>query len=704
MAANALASPPRSQPASESRWAVAGICFLLVALVLAVFGKCIAFDFVNYDDRVFVTKNAHVLRGLTWENVSWALTAGCDNSDVDIDYWRPLSMISHILDVQLFGLSAGGHHAVSVGLHALVAVALFLVLRGLTGAFWRCAWVACVFAVHPLHVESVAWISERKDVLSGLFFVLALGAYARFVRRPFHLGNYFLVVLMFALGLMSKPMLVTLPCVLLLLDWWPLNRVGTVPWARLGWEKIPLFGMSAVAAVVAARGPGGAAEDVMAALPLPWRAGNAVTAVQAYLAQTAWPTALACFYPHPGRSLPLGSIVLAASVVATITCGTLLLWRRRYLAVGWFWFIGMLVPVSGLLQSGFQARADRYTYLPMIGLTCMIAWAAADIMGRRRWARFLVSGLGVAVIPALSAIAYWQVDHWKDSEALWTHTLTVTKDNANAYNYIGLALKEQGRTAEAAERYQQALALRPDYAEAHCNLGAVLFPAGQREQALEHMRKAVEGDPRVAAFHYNLGNALLQLGRLAEAEGPLETTLELDSRFSDACNNLAFIRYQQGRREEAIAYYRRVVELNPLAAEPRRNLGYALLTCGQSEEALAQYEKSVQLEPGNAAGLALFAWVLATCPDDAVRNGARAVELALRADQLSGGTQPMLLRTLAAAYAEGGQFEEALRTVDRALEQAAAINDQSVAGAIQQIRPIVAGQLPVRDTSLKAVR
>ncbi|MFZ4766094.1 MAG: tetratricopeptide repeat protein [Roseimicrobium sp.] len=701
MADSNAPSTPRCDPANGSHSAVAGVCLMLVALVLAVFGQCVTFDFVNYDDRIFVTKNSHVMLGLSWENVLWALTAGFGHDDMDIDYWRPLSMLSHMLDVQLFGLHASGHHAMSVGLHALATVALLLVLRAMTGSLWRSAFAAAVFAIHPLHVESVAWVAERKDVLSGLFFILALGAYTRFARRPFHWGNYLLVTLLFALGLMSKPMLVTLPCLLLLLDWWPLNRIRTVQWWRLVWEKLPLLAMSAAVGMLTAHGPGGSADAMMSAFPLPWRAANAADSCLAYLAQTIWPTGLACFYPHPGKALSMGSVAFAAAGIVAITTGTLLWWRRRYLAVGWFWFIGMLLPVCGLLQSGLQARADRYLYVPMIGLTIMVAWAAADWAGLRRLRRQAAGTLAVAIILALTVAAHRQTTRWRDSEALWTQTLAVTHANANAHNYFGLALKEQERTAEAIAQYQQALGIRPDYAEAHANLGAVLFPAGQREEAITHMRKAVEFDPKVAAFHYNLGTALLQTGQIEPAADSLEKALELDPKHGDATNNLAFIRYQQGRRDEALAHYRRVTDIHPHAAEARRNLGFALLGAGHADEAIRQYEKSVALEPDNPGGLSSFAWVLATCPDDTVRNGPRAVELASRANQLTGSNQPMMLRTLAAAQAEAGQFEQALTTTDRALDLALALHDERQINAIRQTRPFYLEQRPVRDASLK---
>ncbi len=677
------------------------ICLGLVGLILIVFSQCGTFDFVNYDDRIFVTKNEHVLRGLSWENVRWSLVAGSGKMDADIDYWRPLSMMSHMLDVQLFGLNAGAHHWMSVGLHALASLALFLVLRSLTGAMWRSAFVAAVFAIHPLHVESVAWVAERKDVLSGLFFILAVGAYARYVRRPFHLGNYLLVTLMFVLGLMSKPMVVTLPCVFMLLDWWPLYRVGVVSWKRLVAEKIPWLAISAVASWQTARGPGGAADEMMATLPFLWRVGNAFDSWVAYFAQTFWPTGLACFYPHPGQSLALGSIAFGGFVTLAVTIIVVVLWRTRYLAVGWFWFLGVLLPMSGFLQSGLQARADRYTYITMIGLSLMVTWAVADLARSWRHHRLILCSTAGAVLCALMLSAHAQTTHWRDSSALWTHTLEVTQNNANAHNYFGLALAHRGMTSEAVEKYREAIRIRPDYAEAHVNLGIALFASGSADESIAHLRKAVEFGPSVAAFHFNLGNALLQTNKLDEAAECFGQTLKLDPLYYTANNNLGLIRYQQGRRDEAIRHYERVVELTPLAAAAHRNLATALLGAGRTAEAIAYHETAIQVGPEDAAGISVFAWLLATCPDDSVRDGKRALELAQRAMALAQPPTPTILHTLAAAYAEVGRFDEALKTVDQALDLAVTLKESQWVDFIRQTRPIIAHQLPIRDASLK---
>jgi protein O-mannosyl-transferase len=360
------------------------VCGLLALMVLVVFWQCRGFAFVNFDDNVLVYGNKHVLKGLTWQNVCWSMTAGIGEDATDADFWRPVSFMSHMLDVSLFGLNAGAHHMMSVALHLLATVALFLVLKAMTGRLWCSAFVAAFFAVHPLHVESVAWVAERKDVLSGLFFVLTLGAYLHYVRKPFQWGRYLLVLLLGALALMSKPMLVTLPCVLLLLDHWPLGRTKTVPAQRLLAEKIPLFLMVLMVSGLTLALPRLFHDEMWAALPWYYHSGNAVLSYGVYIRQTLWPTGLTCFYLFPGSRLNFGHVAISAVVLAAIT--SLAWWRRRKpgALVGWLWYLGMLMPVIGMfVQAGGQAHADRYTYLAMIGLSLMVVWPAADWAGTK---------------------------------------------------------------------------------------------------------------------------------------------------------------------------------------------------------------------------------------------------------------------------------------------------------------------------------
>jgi protein O-mannosyl-transferase len=673
---------------------------LLVVLVLTVFGQCLGFEFVNYDDNLFILQNGHVSQGLTWKNVIWSLTAGTGTHMEDIDYWRPLSMMSHMLDVSLFGLEPAGHHAMSVGLHALTAVALFLVLRSMTGALWRSAFVAAVFAIHPLHVESVAWVAERKDVLSGLFFMLTLGAYTRFARRPFHVGNYFLVALLFALGLLSKPMLVTLPCVLLLLDYWPLGRLGVVPVTRLVLEKAPLFVMSVAAAVFTQQGPGCIPDPVLASLEWYWCVGNGLLSYGTYLWQMVWPVNLVVFYPHPIRGLALGSVALSVSVVAVIT--TVVIWqhRQRYLACGWFWYLGTLAPVIGFIQAGNQAHADRYTYLPLIGIAILISWAAAGWAGEQRSRRTALAVTALAALGALTVVAHHQTTHWRDPLALWTHTLNHSPRNHVANNNMGDFLFKHGRKDEAEPYYREAIRIYPGYADALGNLGNCLSERGDKEEGIALLRKAVTIVPDIPVNHYNLANALLQTGKIDEAIASYQKVLELSPEFVPALNNLGMVFFQLGRNEDAIALLTRVIGISPNPASAHSNLGLVLVKDKRIGDAVSHYETALKLNPDETAALSNLAWVLATCPDPAFRDGTRAVALARRARDTVGDTQLDIMEALAAALAETGNFTDALQVAQAASELAIAKGDQNVASTLRNQRLRYLKNQPWRDESM----
>ncbi len=673
-----------------------GLCLLLVVLVLLVFAQCVRFEFVNYDDYTFVLKNEHVLRGLTWENGRWALTAGMGTNTADIDYWRPLSVMSHMLDVQWFGLKPSAHHAVSVGLHALTAVALLLVLQSMTGMLWRSAFVAAVFAIHPLHVESVAWVAERKDVLSGLFFVLTLGAYTRYVRRPFHVGNYLLVLLLFVLGVMSKPMLVTLPCVLLLLDYWPLNRAGTAPVTRLLMEKAPFFIISLAAAVVTKQGPGCIPEETLATLPWYWCMANGLVSYGIYLVQTVCPTGLACFYPHPGRSLALGSLGFALVVLGAITVGVLHASGRRYLTVGWLWYLGMLVPVIGFIQAGNQRHADRYTYLSMIGLSLMVAWAAADWAGDRRSRRVALGSVAVVVLCVLMVAAHQQTSYWRDSRTLWTHAIECTSNNALAYNNLGSTLIEKGQPELALASYRQSLAIKPDDAGARFNLGVTLFQQGQFDEAILQLQQTVASDPQLADAHTSLALALLQKGELNSAIAHFHQTVNIRPDAA-AHRNLGNALLQAGQVQDAIASYQRGIDVSPRDAETHFSLGMTYLRMGQVKTAVVQFQKVLENNPAHLPALNNLAWLLATSNEDALRNGPQAVALAERAIQTPSGNNPFLLHTLAAAYAETGQFEKAAQTAQHAAEMAATQGTNALAEQIRAARHRYLSGAPLRD-------
>ena len=532
------------------------VCLLLLVGVGLVFGQTRSFPFINYDDPGYVTENAYVNAGLDARSLTWAFT------NMHGGNWHPLTTLSHILDCELFGLWAGGHHLVNVLLHGLAAVSLFLALQSLTGAVWRSAFVAAVFALHPLRVESVAWVAERKDVLSGLFFGLTLYAHSSYARQPSR-GRYALVAVCLALGLMSKPMLVTVPIVLLLLDYWPLRRLNDVSAARkLLIEKIPLFAMSLVCAVIALRAQGQALES-SEALPLSWRIANAFSATIAYLCQTFWPSDLAVFYPHPEGNFLLIQAIAAAGLLLLATI-VVVIWRKRfpYLLLGWLWFLIMLLPVIGLVQVGLQAHADRYTYLPQIGILVALSWGIHELSLGWRQRRLVLAAAAAIIISALAWAASVQAGYWRGTEALWQRTLAVTKNNDVAHTNLAALFLEEQRTREALPHAQAAVALRPDSAEAHSNLGLA---------------------------HFQLGD-----------------------------------------HERAASEWRRSLQLKPAGLNARTNL----------------------------------AWILATSPNERVRNGAEAVRVAEETTRMADSPDLRALRALAAAYAEAGRFSDAVRVAE----------------------------------------
>lgn len=689
-------APSAKKPRALARPEVL-ICAALVVMVLVIYWQTREFAFVNFDDNFFVYNNQHVLRGLTWENVRWTLTAGVGKKATDIadaDYWRPVSLLSHMLDVSLFGLRAGAHHLMSVALHALTAAALFLVMRALTAALWRPAFVAAVFAVHPLHVESVAWVAERKDVLSGLFFVLTLGAYLRFARRPFRWSSYLLMLLMAALAMMSKPMLVTTPCVLLLLDLWPLHRHGSVPLKQLLLEKIPLFLMAAVTAALTVSGGGAANDALWATLPWYYRVGNALLSYGIYIRQTVWPAGLTCFYPFPGIHLPIGQAGLAIAVLVSIS--VLAWWQRarRCLVVGWLWYLGMLVPVAGLFrQAGDQAHADRYTYLAMIGLSLMVAWPAAEWAGKQRGRRVALGSMAVAALLALMITARTQVSHWRNTLVLWTHAVECNPDDCAAYANLGTALIEAGRQDEAVASYRRALALSPYHVQARMNLGITLLRMGKIDEAEVHLRRTVLDDPQAADAHSSLAVIFLRKGEQQQAIRHFQYAADIRPDVA-ACYNLGSAQLQAGQVSEAIDSFLRALAASPAHIDSHFSVGMAYASQGRQKAAVEHYQQALAADPNHLPSLNNLAWLLATSKEATLRDGARAVKLIEHALQLPGGSRLHLLHTLAAAYAEAGQYPQAAETARQALSLA---NTPALAQQLQVERAAYLAGKPWRE-------
>ena len=604
--------PRRPPPASAPGWVAAAIGAALVVAVLALYAQTARFEFVNLDDLLFITENPPVAAGLTWDGVLWSLTARSPN-------WHPVTWWTHMLDVSWYGLDGGPQHWLSTIGHAANALLCFLALRALSGALWPSALVAALFALHPLRVESVAWLSERKDVVSGCCFFLTLLAYAAYARRPAW-WRYGLVVLAFALGLASKTMLVTVPVLLLLLDVWPLGRfawpgAATAParaapapvWRVLA-EKLPLLLLSAAASVqtVAVQRSVEAVQS-LDAIPLPWRLTVAPVAAFNYLRKSVWPSDLAAMYPHPallaGADLAAWLLpALAAGFVLTVISVAVLERARRfpYLAVGWFWYLVMLLPVSGLFQVGMQSMADRYTYLPMLGVTVMLAWGLRDLIIWRPALRRPVLVACAVVLVVLSGLSARQIPTWRNSESLYRQALAVTRDNYFAHASLGTVLRQQQRIEEAELELREALRLRPNEPFTRVQLGTLLQDSGRLAEAEEHHREALRLRPTYAQANVNLGVVLLRQQRPAEAERALLVALAQQPDHALTESNLGAALLAQDRFDDARAHLEHAIRLDPSDASAHNNLGVVLVRQGEPAAARAQFEIVLRLQPTHA--------------------------------------------------------------------------------------------------------
>jgi tetratricopeptide (TPR) repeat protein len=578
---------PLRMPAWSTRRTPIPVGLVLAVWTFLVFRPSLNGEYLRYDEEAYVTKNPVVQQGLTPEGTAWAF--GLEKETI---YWHPLTWLSHMADVELFGLDPRGHHAGSVLLHVLCTLLLFLVLLRMTGGLWPSAFVAALFALHPLHVESVAWIAERKDVLSAFFWMLTLGAYALYAERPGP-GRYLAVVVCFVLGLMAKPMVVTLPFVLLLVDWWPLRRFSRATAGRRVLEKLPLLGMAAFSSgltYLVQKNIGALGEPE--ALPLGIRLGNALASYGGYIGQMFWPLRLATFYPHSGADLEAGRVLAGAAVVAGMSA--LVIWqrRRRYLTVGWLWYLGTLVPVIGLVQAGDQAMADRFTYIPLIGLFVMLAWGIAGLPGLQAPDRTRKLLLGVpagGVLLGLTVLTVIQIGTWRDSISLWRRALAVTDKNYFAHNNLGQAYNDAGRYEEAAEQYAAGVALAPEWAEGHSNLGNVLVRLGRIDGALKELRIALElkyaqtegrGDPVTGEIHLGMGLALAEANRVSEAREQFEKAIALKPDHAPAHYALGRLLLYIRDYSFAVGEFREAARLAPGMIAAHTNLAAALYLNG----------------------------------------------------------------------------------------------------------------------------
>jgi hypothetical protein len=604
-----MPTAPAQVSSRNDRRITIAVCIFLTAIIWIVFGQTLTHEFVNFDDDRYVYENEQVSRGVTLDGLKWVLT----HSHASL--WHPLTTLSHMLDCQIYGLKAGGHHLTNIVLHNIAAVLLFLVLRRMTDkgqsnasaartSDWPSAFVAAIFAIHPMRVESVAWIAERKDLLSGVFFMLTLGAYLRYVRAP-NISRYVTMSIFLACGLMSKATFVTVPLVLLLLDYWPLQRASDFrAWRQMIIEKIPLFVLSAAASIATVF-----AQTVTMAsleqLPIVPRLKNAVVSVIIYIRQMFWPTDLAVFYPHPHDQLQIWVVLAAAVLIIAITLVAILVHQKHpYVFVGWFWYLLLLVPVLGIVQAGLQARADRFTYLPHIGITMLLTWTVADFVQQSRNRRVGVTSIATFVIAASIILSYKQTTYWRDSISLWERALAVTPDNQTAHQNLAAALWSKGKTAES----------------------------------------------------------------------------------------------HQHARAAAIAHARTTLKDYPLDVPTHNDLGVLLVQNGDIHAGIEQWEISLQIDPNDGNALNNLAWLLATYPDETVRDGKRAVELAGKATTLPGGNVPVVLRTLAAACAEAGDFSNAINTAQRAIDLATAQNNTSLLATLRHEMELYRARTPYRES------
>ena len=690
-------SCPEDSGTAKGRLRLAGLLLALVTLL--VYLPVAHHGFSIFDDPDYVTGNHVVQKGVTWAGIQWAFTTWHASN------WHPFTWLSHMLDCQLFGLNAGAHHLVNASLHAANAVLLLVLLFRLTGALWPAAFVAALFAWHPLHVESVAWISERKDVLSTCFALLTLSAYVRYAQKRSRaegresmakasvpaLGlrpstfDHALALVFFALGLMAKPMLVTLPFVMLLLDYWPLERFQVRNVFR---EKIPFFVLAVVSCVITflAQHRGGMVVSLQE-IPLHYRLENVPLAYTRYLLKMFWPAHLAVFYPLP-KTISLPAVIAAVAVLASITAAA---WvgRKRcpYALVGWLWFLGTLVPVIGLVQVGQAAMADRYTYFPFIGVFIAITFFICEEAYRLQLPSRAFTAAAILILGGCVALTENQLYCWRDDESLFSHAVQVTRNNEPAHLCLGQVYEMEGRNADALAEYRLGLELNPYRIKTYSNVAHLLAGSGRTNEAFAEIRVALRLAPGDALSHDTLANLLADSGRTNEALAEFREVVRLNPTTAALRDNLGAMLVEAGRFDEAMENYAAAARLEPTDPRAFHLSGKALLKQGRGPEAIPYFRRALQTDPDNLHVLVYLAQVLASDENPKVRDGQAAYDLASRANTLTGGAQPAMLDTLGMACAELGRFDDAQKVAQEALELAQAgglTND--AAGVRQRLR------------------
>jgi tetratricopeptide (TPR) repeat protein len=648
----------------------------LALLTLVLFSQSRRFEFINFDDPVYITGNPHVQEGLSLAGLAWAF----GHLHGEHTYWHPITWVSHMVDCELFGLDPAAHHIVNVLLHTLATLLLFHVLRRMTGALWRSAMVAALFACHPLQADTVAWVTERKNILAGLFWLLTMLAYVRYAERSTW-GRYAIVILCFALGLMSKPVLVTLPLVLLLVDFWPLQRLAipkgpatnpasrnnlpAIPLKRAFLEKVPLLALSLMTGLmtIAAHEQLGTMMSA-AELPLSARMANALVSYARYLLKTFCPVNLSVYYPMPAK-WPPWQVGLSLSVILAISLAAILFRKRRaYITVGWFWFIGVLAPTIGVIQASTQAMADRFAYLPLIGFFIALVWGCYDCLPLSPRRSILAGGLALLALVAACAVTWHQLGYWQNSITLFTHALAVTHDNPVAHNNLGSALEAAGHPQEAISHYREAIRIKPSGPQAYNNLANALDDLGRSEEAIEIYQQALRLRPGAAIVHDNLGSVLAKQGRFEEARTNLLRALELKPGDAQACYLMGSLQLRTH---------------NPRAA-------------------ITWFENALQRKPDHLKALVILARLLAANEDDSVRNGSRASTLAEKAAALTGGEHPGVLEVLAMACAEEGRFDAAVKTEQVAVDMLKISKDSDALKAASERLALFTARKPYRET------
>jgi tetratricopeptide (TPR) repeat protein len=725
------------------------ICLGLALATLAVYWRVHGFEFLAYDDYSIFFENPMVRQGLAWKAIVWGATT------CYYEYWHPLMWWSHLLDCQLFGLNAGPHHLENLAFHVANTLLVFAVFRRMTGMVWRSAMVAALFGLHPLHVESVAWLAERKDLLSTLFWLLSVWAYAGYVERskvhppspepprrttgPKSKVAYGWSLFFFLLGLLTKPMVVTLPFVLLLLDYWPMRRISDLKTKgkndtgmRLVWEKWPFFGLSALFCFITWYSTK-LGNHIQPSELTPWasRLANIPVAYVRYLGKTAYPSRLAVLYPMP-HQWPLWEVGGSILILLVITWQAMKRARSApYLIVGWLLFLGTLVPTIGVVSVGSQAIADRYMYIPSLGLFAAAVWWVADFSSGWKGRKIILAGMSAVLLSAFGALTWVQVGYWHDTVSLWEHCLDTGAESLVAHYGLSDAYQDRWDMAGAVEQSTKAVQLAPEDADANQRLGVALTAAGKLQEATNSFAKALKLAPNYAVAHQNLGFALVDSGDLAGAAAQFAEAVQLQPTRLDAYAGTGEVLSAQGRSDDAISYYLATLRLEPAFARAYYLLGTEYLKRGDIGGAISNFEQNVEYNPGRVAphvqlaqifsqqheaaravseyrailrlnpdlpeALNNLAWILATSPDAQIRNGAEAVKLAGRACEQTSWQQTHLIGTLAAAYAEAGDFGKAVQTAQKACDLASAHGEKDLWQANQSLLALYKSGQPFRD-------